>query len=378
MRWRNLRSVVRCTAALSVLLAFSIAFCAAEVPQGIIVIGWDGAARNNVKRLLADGDLPNLAVLAQDGAMVGIDIITGATETAPGFAQILTGYTPSTTGVRTDKIYGPIPRGYTVFERLKKFFGPRNIQTAAIIAKTSYYLSGDPAFKIPYSVWRNGEIARKKLDDNRPGPDDLEGATVVTENNEKFVEMRGGPYFNAKDDIDTFVNGLITNEKVATAAMDQLIKCGDKRFFFFVQFIQPDKNGHKYGENSQEYSEGIKSDDLWTGKIVDELKELKIYDKTVVYVTADHGFDIGLKSHHYAPYIFLATNDRNVNRDGAREDIAPTAMKRFGVDLSAIEPRLAGIPLDEPAPTRKAPAENPNLDDKRDKAPRAEAAAAVK
>ena len=91
--------------------------------------------------------------------------------------------------------------------------------------------------------------------------------------------MPGGPYLNAKDSIDLFVNGLIVNEKVGAAAMDQLEKCKDKRFFIFVQFIQPDKNGHKYGEKSLEYSDGIKSDDFWTGKIIDKLKELKIYDQ---------------------------------------------------------------------------------------------------
>ena len=65
---------------------------AADVPQGIMVIGWDGAERNNVKRLLAADQLPNLAALAKEGTLVDIDIVTGATETATGFAQILTGY----------------------------------------------------------------------------------------------------------------------------------------------------------------------------------------------------------------------------------------------------------------------------------------------
>jgi hypothetical protein len=343
-------------------LAISAVLRAAEVPRGIMVIGWDGAERNNVKRLLAADELPNLAALVKDGTLIDIDIVTGLTETAPGFAQILTGYVPDNIGVHSDKIYRPIPRGYTIFERLKKFFGPENIQTAAIIGKTSYYLGIDGPFRIPYDTWREIQVEQKKIDNNKPGPDDLQGGVIVKENGAKFVEMQGGPYRNAKDQIDLFVNGLIVNEKVGTAAMDQLEKCKDKRFFIFVQFIQPDKAGHKYGENSREYSDGIKSDDLWTGKIIDKLKELNIYGQTLVYVTADHGFDIGKKSHYYAPYIFLATNDEKVNRNGTREDIAPTVLKRFGMDPSKIEPRLDGIPLDEPAPQRKAPAENPNLD----------------
>jgi Type I phosphodiesterase / nucleotide pyrophosphatase len=340
-------------------LAISAVLRAADVPQGIMVIGWDGAERNNVKRLLATDQLPNLAALAKDGTLVDIDIVNGATETATGFAQILTGYMPDKTGVQTDKIYRPIPPGYTIFEHLKKFFGPENIQTATIIAKTSYYLSADEPFKIPYDAWREEQTEKKKLDDNRPGPDELQGAQKVEEDGMIFVRMPGGPYLNAKDCIDVFSNGLILNQKVAAATADELEKCKDKRFFIFVQFIQPDKNGHKFGEKSLEYSDGIKSDDFWTGKIIGKLKELKIYDKTLVYVTADHGFDIGKKTHSYAPYVFLATNDKNVNRNGAREDVAPTVLKRFGLDLSKIEPRLDGIPLDEPAPEHRAPAEKP-------------------
>ncbi|HUT60151.1 MAG TPA: hypothetical protein VNA25_20080, partial [Phycisphaerae bacterium] len=40
----------------------------------------------------------------------------------------------------------------------------------------------------------------------------------------------------------------------------------------------------------------------WTGKIIDKLKQLGLYDKTTVYVTADHGFDEDGKGHKYAPY----------------------------------------------------------------------------
>ena len=83
-------------------------------------------------------------------------------------------------------------------------------------------------------------------------------------------------------------------------------------------------------------------------------------DKTLVYVVVDHGFNIGEFGHRYAPYVFLGTNDKSVKRNGTREDIAPTVLKRFGVDLTKIEPKLDGIPLDESAPERKAPAENPN------------------
>ncbi|MCY2996293.1 MAG: alkaline phosphatase family protein [Planctomycetota bacterium] len=125
-------------------------------------------------------------------------------------------------------------------------------------------------------------------------------------------------------------------------------------------FAQPDHAGHKHGEKSQEYGDAIKEDDVWTGKILTTLREQGLAEKTPVYVVVDHGFNLGESGHRYAPFVFLATNDKLVNRNGTREDIAPTVLKRFGVDLTKIQPSLDGIPLDEPAPERKAPTENPN------------------
>ena len=77
----------------------------------------------------------------------------------------------------------------------------------------------------------------------------------------------------------------------------------------------------------------------------------------VVVVLVDRGFNEGTSGHRYAPYVFLATNDTSVIRDGDREDIAPTVLKRFGVDLSQLNPPMDGTPLDEPAPRRIAPAQ---------------------
>ncbi len=151
------------------------------------------------------------------------------------------------------------------------------------------------------------------------------------------------------------MNGLFKNEKVGTLAIENLEKYKDQRLFFFIHFAEPDHVGHKYGENSSEYTNGIKSDDEWTGKIIAKLRELGLYEKTLLYITADHGFDEGKKTHAYAPFVFLATNDNKIIRPGIRADIAPTILKRFGLKLSRISPTLDGVPLDELAPISRAP-----------------------
>ena len=83
-----------------------------------VIIGWDGAGRNNIKELLAAGKLPNLQTVIDEGSIVAIDAERD-TATLPGWAAILTGYYPEVTGVYTTDIYQSIPDGLTIFERLE-------------------------------------------------------------------------------------------------------------------------------------------------------------------------------------------------------------------------------------------------------------------
>jgi arylsulfatase A-like enzyme len=327
--------------------------------KNIIVIGWDGAQRNHTKELLDKGELPTLAALTKEGKLADIDVITGATDTKAGWTQLLTGYNPDKTGVYSNGKYQPIPEGYSVFERLEKHFGPANIDTVAIIGKKGH-VDNDPPTRVPYEEWLKQQRKNRKINQQAPGKEvPLVGAKIVEENGRKFVDVPGKPWFLASKNFDLWENGLIENEKVYERAAQELEKRKDHRFFFFVHFAQPDHVGHKFGENSQEYSDGIKDDDAKTGQLIAKLKELGIYGQTLVYVIVDHGFNEGEKGHRYAPYVFVGTNDPLIKRNGTRADIAPTILKRFGLDLSKIEPKLDGIPLDEPAPELKAPAEPP-------------------
>jgi len=316
----------------------------AGTPQNFILIGWDACQRNHLKECIARNEVPNLMKLTSEGKLVAIDI-TRITDTKAGWTQILTGYEPEKTGVFSNGIYQPIPVGYTVFERLEKFFGPDNIATVAIIGKKGH-VDADPPQKIPMEKLLQRE--KRAVAKGKTRPTRSEGGKIVEENGKQYWVVPGKPYSNTKDHIDVFINGLIENQKVLAAAIEHLEKYKDKRFFFFVHFAEPDHLGHAHGENSKEYNGGIISDDECTGKIIAKLKELGLYDKTLIYITADHGFDEGETSHRDAPYVFLATNDPAVVRRGLREDVTPTILKRFGLDLSKIDPPLDGHPLTQP------------------------------
>jgi hypothetical protein len=175
------------------------------------------------------------------------------------------------------------------------------------------------------------------------------------ENGVKYRIIPGSPYYNMYTALDVWEFGLMEDKKVGTRVLELMNKYKNEPFFFFVHFAEIDQNGHQFGENSKEYNDGLISADYWTGRIIDELKRLGLYEQTIIYVTADHGFDEGKKVHSNAPYVFLATNDKAVCRNGRRQDVAPTILARFGVDLTRLVPPLDGIPLTIKEDNRQAP-----------------------
>lgn len=316
-------------------------------PTNIILIGWDGAQREHVKECLARNELPNLKKLSEEGTIVAIDVLR-KTDTKAGWAQILTGYEPEVTGVFSNSEFQPIPKGYTVFERLEEFFGPDDFVTVAVIGKKNN-LGIAPPERVPIEEKsKKNKKGKKNPKKTAVKKKKKPQGKIITENGVKYRVFPGEPYYYTKDSMDVFINGLMEDEKVGSKTLELLEKYKDKPFFFFVHFAEVDHNGHKFGENSKEYNNALISADKWTGKIMEKLKELNLYDKTLIYVTADHGFDEGKKSHLDAPYIFLATNDKGVIRAGERADIAPTILERFGLDLSKIEPPLDGHSLTKP------------------------------
>jgi predicted AlkP superfamily pyrophosphatase or phosphodiesterase len=300
--------------------------CESPTPKYVLLIGWDGAQRNHVNECLTRNELPNLQALIDQGSKVGISI-TGTTDTKAGWTQILTGYFPEVTNVYSNSKYQAIPAGLSIFERLEKYYGDENVFTAAVIGKKDHVDNAGPQ-KIAY----------------KPG-DNLQGGTVVTEAGKQFLQIPAKPYYYTSQNMDSWENGLVQNNVVGQHAVDLLSRHKGERGFYFIHFAEVDTNGHASGENSKEYNNALISCDNWLGKIVGTLKDLDMFDQALIYVTADHGFDEGLKTHSNAPYVFLATNDVHKLHSGWRQDITPTIMDRLGLPLSQLEPILGGKSL---------------------------------
>ena len=334
-------------------------------PQNIILFGWDGAQREHVKQCLDRGELHNLQKLIDEGTFVEIDV-EGTTDTKAGWSQILSGYYPEVTGVYSDDQYQPIPKGLSIFERLEAHFGADKFVTVAVIGKSGNIGAAAPKkTKMPEENQSSqaGETREggKKADGSQAkqaDPKEQPQGIILVDNGIKYRVIPGQPYYVAKDSMDLFENGLNENKRVGTRAVELLEKYKDKPFFFFVHFAEVDHAGHEDGENSKEYNDALISNDLWTGKIIGKVRELGLADKTEFYVAADHGFDEDKKGHSFAPYVFLATSNKKVSRNGRRQDVAPTIMESFGLNLNELEPALDGISLTRPdnrTPAKIAP-----------------------
>jgi len=331
---------------------------AAERPQNVVLIGWDGAQRDHVNECLARNELPSLQRLIDGGKYVKIDV-EGKTDTKAGWSQILTGYYPEVTGVYSNGRFQPVPEGLSLFERLEKHFGSDKFVTAAVIGKRAHCGEINPPRKIRLDeqgkpVEDAAQKARAKKQPVQPGAARQPKGTIIEENGVKYRYIPGSPYLNMYKALEVWEIGLTQDERVGTRAIELLDKYKDKPFFFFVHFAEVDHSGHQRGENSKEYNDALISNDLWTGRIMDKLKELGLADKTTIYVTADHGFNEDAKGHGFAPYIFMATNNKAVCRDGRRQDITPTILDDFGLDLDKCEPKLDGIAMTK-AETRPEP-----------------------
>ena len=386
------------------ILAFTIlALVIASIPafsaggKNVILFSWDGVQREHMKECMSRNELPNLAALIKEGTLVDIDI-THITDTKAGHSQMLTGYDPETTGVFSNGKFKPIPEGYSIFERLESALGKDKITTVMLTGKTHHIGNCPPAKPIDpktldpgYFPGKNtpaeasGDAAKKPTEaSDTPAAVSNDAAVNAADQpvaagarnprraarraaaaknannaakpaNANQVAKKAGqqnklgePWYLVYKNMDVW-NGEKARDAtvVGPLALGYLDKYGKDRFFMFFHFSDPDAKGHKFGENSKEENDAYILCDKWLGEVVGKLKSQGIYEKTLVYVTSDHGFDEGRKGHNNAPSVYLASNDKKVVHGGNQRDIVPTILTEMGVDRTKFEPKLPGKSLTE-------------------------------
>lgn len=94
-----------------------------------------------------------------------------------------------------------------------------------------------------------------------------------------------GTYVNKKYiNKEQFVEGQVM---ITSVALNYFKK--EKPLFTFIYYGLPDETGHIKGFNTKEYYQSINDIDTEIGKIVDEIKEEGLAQKTTFIITSDHG-----------------------------------------------------------------------------------------
>lgn len=347
----------------------ALAFDPATPPaqRSAILFSWDGAQREHVKECLAKGELPNLAALIKEGGIVDIDVTGHATDTKAGHTQMLTGLDADVTGVMSNGKFKAIPAGYSIFEKLETQYGDDNITTIMLTGKTHHIGNCPPStpeqiarakeelakLRRPGAAKNNSTAAAPQTGDAKIGIADPDAAAQANKKrtaarqrlNAIIQNTDGEPFLNVSKAIDVWDGEKSRTYQVNGPLMlGYLDKYGKGRLCAFFHFSDPDHMGHNHGENSTEYNQALIDCDKMLGQCVAKLKELGVYDKTMIFVTADHGFDEGKTSHSNAPTVFLAAN-MPLTRAGNQRDVPTTILAEMGFDVTKAEPKLTGVVL---------------------------------
>jgi predicted AlkP superfamily pyrophosphatase or phosphodiesterase len=292
---------------LLLVLCLSNVWAADPVPN-IVLISCDGLGRDLLQELLAAKKLPAFAAVINEGSLQEIEVTSHKSSTMPGHVTMLTGYLSDKHRFFNNDVVRAIPGGWTIFERMEQQLGTNSIQTIMVAGKS-----------------RN-----------------LGGATT---NDVYGITRQNLDYFESSDQ---------PAAAVVDNALPVLLRLKSPRFFLFLHFPDPDKAGHAEGKDSTAHREGIIKCDAGLARVIAALKAEKLYDTTRIYITADHGFDDHSREHKMAPHIFLATNDKAVMRGGRLVDVPVTILTRMGVDITKVDPPLAGQPLTVAAPGKES------------------------
>jgi predicted AlkP superfamily pyrophosphatase or phosphodiesterase len=311
--------------------------------RSVVLIGWDGCRQDVLEELLSAGKLPNLKGLVSRGGYIRTRVSTGDTSTKPGWVEILTGYSAPRLGTPSNRKYAPIPKGRTIFERLKKATAGE-MATAFLTGKINNLGHRGPHRICINCISRDTVTGSKTAywDENTPGI-----ASVPTNGGgpQRWVKRKGEPYFNALEGLDHHGSALGPAARVGAESLIVLERFRGRPFLAFFHFEEPDEQGHIHGEGSREYRAGIVAADAWLGRIAAKLRALGIRESTAIFVVTDHGMDKGGREHFNAPETFLATDIKRPLRPGDRKDVAPTVLDALGWDASATRPRLDGRSL---------------------------------
>jgi hypothetical protein len=77
------------------------------------------------------------------------------------------------------------------------------------------------------------------------------------------------------------------DEHFMTLAINMLAE--NRPYFMAIYNPMPDRRGHAYGHESPEYRESIENADRHVGRLIENLRGLGVFERTLIVITTDHG-----------------------------------------------------------------------------------------
>lgn len=266
----------------------------AEKPTfDVLVVSIDGTPRALLDEEWAT--LETLPAITAEGSRQNL-IVQGVTDTVASHARILTGYGPEVTGVSSARNFDTIPEGLSIPERLRVHFGP--------------------------------------------------GLRILFEVNKPFmlgIEDETQAFWHLGQACDVAANHAMPVD-VTPMMLDALAGVGDAPFFAFFHWSAVDETGHQFDEGSTEQRAALHEVDANLGLVRDTLVAMGRWDRTLVYVTSDHGFPPGGHAHYEgAEDVWLITTDPDVGLGNYPDQIPWTILDRYGVTVTEPAPPLGGL-----------------------------------
>lgn len=303
-----------------------LASTAANAADKLMLVSWDGASRHVVRELLHYQPVSETPIACPAQRFTAVmpqpcgeywsclpnlcqfQVIDswdseGKPLTKPQHAQMLTGYSPNTTGVFRNSGAASVPVGYTIYERLKAARGPE-LKTIHIAGR-KYVGMG-----VTRKAQRNGAI-----DENarRGGPDKRTGVNTTQRAVPLIAKYAGGP------------------------------------FFFFVHYKEADVTAHLQSVDSAAYREALILIDRELGVLVAALDAHHAMPETSVIVTTDHGFTgrfhVSRDTTNLETFVAALNLDLDETVSAKLLDVTPTVLDYFGVDMTGLTPPLEGRSL---------------------------------
>jgi hypothetical protein len=293
---------------------------------------------------------PAIKTLAKD-ALVSENSFPNGANTTGSVGALLSGKLPTKTGVvYTPSIFQGI-HSYQHFAGLLKRAGYRNVDISVPVLADSYDLNMRGAFDVV-----NARDLRGKHRNSLFTPDmrrilaiDYYFLQQVMER----VDQRIKHGFGRITMVDSFRE--VTDMDRPPSMSDEkrlsdfisFIESSDDPFFAHIHFMGT--HGPRFRPVSRRYSKGQVQAKRWmtdfyddaivdfdkiVGRVVHYLKQEKLYDKTLIIITSDHG--IGWRTYERLPFVLKFPNNTHkgvVNFNTQRADIPPTLLDYLNIPI---------------------------------------------